>query len=168
MSVPAAEAPPTGPGVPNQDLCGKCDRDIRFPCVIYRLMDCPDCTGKLHDCHQCNGAKGRVLKDGNFADCNACVATGSMVKCTVCRGSGGVRCGTCKPNQHCDICKGGRHLDCVACDGNGLRRCVMCDAAGTVEAFSRLCAGDVGRRHPNSKNIPRGLWSRAEEMPPSH
>lgn len=160
MSGSAAQDPPPGPSpaVSNPPLCGTCRRDIHLPCGFWRLVDCPNCTGRIESCINCNGQGVRTYPRANGAlrDCNACVGTGRMMRC-----------------HHCDglVQETTRRRSagpCRGCNGRLALRCMRCSATGAVWMFVRFCSGDGFntenvRRHPLSTGIPRERWGRVQE-----
>lgn len=169
---PLPRGPFVGPGVPDEDLCRSCHGDINFPCAIYQIRACPHCINGLRQCHVCHNGSGlhpMVLENGNRADCNACVGTGRMIPCLLCRGSLQVPCHECgRRNRLCDTCRGLGLVECHKCQAQGRHRCEQCNAECWIVVFDHFCAGDppggpaVRRRHPNSQYYPRVDWGRVE------
>jgi len=156
MSASAASDAPAGPAFPDQTPCRSCNRDINFPCGIWRPTNCPNCTGRIVPHHICDGqGLNQTLLDRDIrADCNGCVGTGNMMLCRHCDGRTTVR-------------DGRRRVPCDGCGARATLRCAVCQADGTVWIFIRFCVGDRpgqdGRRHPVSREFPRNVWSRVEE-----
>lgn len=172
-------SPPAEAEVRVNNACHTCQRDIALPCAIYLMRPCHNCTRHIRRCYVCDGSGDYPvpLPDGTYEDCTACIGTGNMVTCRLCRGRGRVSCGACDAHDpRCEVCGGTGRTECSACEGRGRRRCQLCQASGVVGDFDRFCQGDIviavnprpptqrARRHPNTRRIPRVFWSRVEEV----
>lgn len=152
MSASASTSLPAGHGLPPQDPCRTCHKDIERPCAIKVEMDCPECAHAVVRCDACDGSGLHpvVLFDGSQGDCNACAASGIMTSCIECRGRSPER-------ERCFRC-GGR--DCYLCE--------RCLGSRRVNFFNRFCRGEgqgMGtRRHPNARNFPQCDWSEQDIM----
>lgn len=155
------QGPPAMPGPP--PLCGTCNRDMNRPCGFWQASDCPDCTGRMVDCADCEG-QGKITDNDGDDDaggrvvrgCVTCLLTGRMMRCRQCDGADLVRQIAGQPPSVCD-----------ECSGRLVTRCITCGATGKVCVFVRFCTGDDfagnARRHPLIAGFPlREDWGRVE------
>lgn len=145
--------------VPDLSPCRSCDKNIRLPCAIKRLVECTDCKDRCVNCSACVG-RGYLptpRPDGSYLDCVICVATGRLVRCNICNGRGSFDSRQGNPGSRCDNCH-----------GRGMFRCRTCDMALEVWRVVDFCDGDgpesgPQRHHRNACMLPRPQWSQFEE-----